>query len=204
MTGRPAAGGRAAGAARQGLIGRHDLVAALDRAVGKRVTVISAPAGSGKTSLLHAWAGRPGQDRRIAFMSVQPGQHDAQLFWLALLGAVRAATGGAEPPPAVPGFNGQAMVDKVLSELAASGGPFVLIIDDLHELNSAEAAGQLTALLTRLPPGLHAVLATRRDPPAAPAPASAGRGAGRDPRRAAALHRGRDPRAPGRRRDRAA
>ena len=98
-------------------------------------------------------------------MSVRPGQHDAQLFWLALLGAVRAATGGAETPPAAPGFNGQAMVDKVLSELAASGGPFVLIIDDLHELSSAEAAEQLTALLTSLPPGIHAVVATRRDPP---------------------------------------
>jgi LuxR family maltose regulon positive regulatory protein len=152
-------------AARSGLIDRHDLVAELDHAAGKRVTIISAPAGSGKTSLLRAWAGRSGQDRRTAFMSVKPGQHDAQLFWLALLGAVRAATGGAEPPPAAPGFNGQAMVDKVLSELAAAGGPFVLIIDDLHELSSAEAAEQLTALLTRLPPGVHAVLATRRDLP---------------------------------------
>jgi LuxR family maltose regulon positive regulatory protein len=164
-TGGPAAGGRAVVAARPGLIDRHDLVAALDRAAGKRVTVISAPAGSGKTSLLRAWAGRPGQDRRIAFVSVPRGQHDAQLFWLALLGAVRAATGGAQSPPAAPGFNGQAMVDTMLSELAAAGGQFVLIIDDLHELSSAEATGQLTSLLANLPPGVHAVVATRRDPP---------------------------------------
>ena len=129
-----------------------------------RVTIISAPAGSGKTSLLHTWAYRPRQDRRIAFLSVRPDQQDAQLFWLALLGAVRAATGGAEPPPPAPGFNGQAMVDKVRSELAAAGGPFVLIIDDLHELSSAEAAEQLTALLTSLPPGVHAVVATRGGP----------------------------------------
>ncbi|HYX57789.1 MAG TPA: LuxR C-terminal-related transcriptional regulator [Streptosporangiaceae bacterium] len=148
----------------KGLIGRHDLVAALDRAAGKKVTVISAPAGSGKTSLLHEWAERAGQQRRIAFMSVPPGQYDAQLFWLALLGAVRAATGGAEPPPATPGFNSQAMVDKVRSELAAAS-PFGLIIDDLHELSSAEAVRQLTALLTSLPPGVHAVVATRRDLP---------------------------------------
>jgi LuxR family maltose regulon positive regulatory protein len=163
--GGPAGGGRAAVAARPGLIERHDLVAALDRAAGKRVTVISAPAGSGKTSLLRAWAGRPDQDRRIAFVSVPRGQHDTQLFWLALLGAVRAAAGGAQPPPAAPGFNGHAMVDTTLSELAAAGGRFVLIIDDLHELSSPEAAGQLTSLLTSLPPGVHAVLATRRDPP---------------------------------------
>jgi len=113
-------------------------------------------------SAAEAWADRSGQDRRIAFMSVRPGQHDAQLFWLALLGAVRAATGGAEPPPAAPGFNGQAMVDKVRPELAASGGPFVLIIDDLRELSSAEAAEQLTALLTSLPRA-----STRSWPPAA-------------------------------------
>jgi len=56
-------------------------------------------------------------------------------------------------------------VDKVLSELEESGDRFVLVIDDLHELSSPEAAGQLTALLTRLPPGVRAVVATRRDLP---------------------------------------
>jgi LuxR family maltose regulon positive regulatory protein len=57
------------------------------------------------------------------------------------------------------------MVDKVLSELAAYGGPVVLIIDDLHELRSAEANEQLSDLLTNLPADVHAVVATRRDPP---------------------------------------
>jgi LuxR family transcriptional regulator, maltose regulon positive regulatory protein len=51
-----------------GLIDRGDLVAALDRAAARKVTVISAPAGSGKTSLLRAWAGRPGQPRRLAVL----------------------------------------------------------------------------------------------------------------------------------------
>jgi hypothetical protein len=63
--------------ARPGLIDRHDLVAAVDHAAEKKMTIISAPADSGKTSLLRAWAGRLGQGRRIAFMSVRPGQHDA-------------------------------------------------------------------------------------------------------------------------------
>ena len=83
------------------LIGRGDLLAALDRAVAKKVTIISAPAGSGKTSLLRAWAGRPGQSHRLALVQVHRDQHDDQQFWLALLGAVRQATGagsGAEPP----------------------------------------------------------------------------------------------------------
>ena len=158
------AGVRAAGVrpVSPGLIDRRDLLAALDEAAGKRVTVISAPAGSGKTSLLRAWADRPG--RRAAVLTVRPGQPDAQLFWLALLSAVRAATGGAAPSPAAPEFNGPAMVDKVRAEFAAAGDPFVLIVDDLHEL-TAEAGEQLTGLLTDLPPGVHVVVATRGEPP---------------------------------------
>jgi LuxR family maltose regulon positive regulatory protein len=70
-------------------------MAALNRAAQKRVTIIAAPAGTGKTSLLRAWADQAGQDCRIAFMTVRPGQHDMQLFWLTMLGAVRAAAGTA-------------------------------------------------------------------------------------------------------------
>ena len=71
------------------IVARDDLVACLDRAVAGKVTVISAPAGSGKTSLLRAWAGRPDRAHRIAFVPVRRGQEDAQQFWLALLSAVR-------------------------------------------------------------------------------------------------------------------
>ena len=148
------------------LIDRDDLLAALDRAAERKVTILSAPAGSGKTSLLRAWADGPGQPHRLAVVQVQRDQQDAQLFWLALLGAVRQASGTtsrAELPAATPDFNGQAMVDRVLSELAEHGGRVILVIDDLHELNSPEALAQLTRLLTNLPPHVHAVLATRRD-----------------------------------------
>jgi LuxR family maltose regulon positive regulatory protein len=148
------------------LINRNDLLAALDRAAAKKVTIISAPAGSGKTSLLRAWAHRPGQRHRLAVMQMQRDQQDAQQFWLALLSAVRqasATTNRAEPPAATPEFNGRTMVHRVLSELEDHGGRIVLIIDDLHELHSPDALAQLTRLLTNLPPNAHAILATRRD-----------------------------------------
>jgi LuxR family maltose regulon positive regulatory protein len=146
------------------LIDRGDLLAALDRATARKVTLISAPAGSGKTSLLRAWAHRPGERHRLAIVSVQRDQRDAQQFWLALLSAVRQAS-GAEPPTATPDFNGRAIVDRVLSELADQRRPLILVIDDLHELHSPDALAQLTRLLTNLPPGVYAVLTTRHDLP---------------------------------------
>src|SRR5260370_39805213 len=140
-------------------MGRGDLVAALDRAVARKVTIISAPAGSGKTCLMRAWADRPGQPYRLAGMQVQRDQHDAQQVWLALLYAVRhasATAGRAEPPAATPDFDGRAMVDRVLSELADAHGGVTLVIDDLHELHSQEALAHLTRLLTSPLPQVHA------------------------------------------------
>ena len=148
------------------LIGRDDLLAALDRAAARKVTIISAPAGSGKTSLLRAWADRPGQRYRLTVLQVQRDQQDAQQFWLALLDAVRHASatdGRAEPQAATPDFNAPAMVDRVLSELADAPGDIMLVIDDLHELTSPEALSQLTRLLVSLPPHVHAILTTRHD-----------------------------------------
>ena len=150
------------------LISRGELLGALDRAAARPVTIISAPAGSGKSSLLRAWADRAGPGgRRVAVVQVRRGQPDVQDFWLAVLGAVRQATGTAgeaELPAATPDFNERAMVDRVLGELARADGEITLVIDDLHELGSERGASGLTRLLTSLPPGVHAVLATRHDP----------------------------------------
>jgi len=148
------------------LIDRGDLLAALDRAAARKVTIISAPAGSGKTSLLRTWADRPDRPYQLAMMQVQRDQQDAQQFWLTLLSAIRhacATTSHAESPAPTPEFNGPAMVGRVVSELAGHRGRVMLVIDDLHALNCPDALAQLTRLLTNLPGGVHAVLATRRD-----------------------------------------
>jgi LuxR family transcriptional regulator, maltose regulon positive regulatory protein len=154
------------GSAAPRLIQRAGLVAALDRAAEAKVTLISAPAGGGKTSLLRAWADGPGQRSRLAVVQVQRDQQDSQQFWLAVLSAVRQVSGTAvdrDQPAATPDFNEAAAGARVLSELAEHRERTFLVIDDLHELTSAGALQQLTRLLERLPPNVHAILATRRD-----------------------------------------
>jgi LuxR family maltose regulon positive regulatory protein len=150
------------------LIQRGELLASLDAATAAKVTLISAPAGSGKTSLLRAWADGPGQSHRLALVQVRRDQQDSQQFWLAVLRAIRQADG---PPgegdqlAATPDFNAAAIGERVLSELAAHHEHTFLVIDDLHELTSPEALTQLTRLLHNLPRHVQAILATRRDLP---------------------------------------
>jgi LuxR family transcriptional regulator, maltose regulon positive regulatory protein len=150
------------------LIQRADLLASLERATAAKVTVISAPAGSGKTSLLRAWADGPGQQYRLAVVPVRRDQQDSQQFWLATLSALRQAAGtpgDGEKLVATPDFNEAAVSERVLSELAGHRDHTFLVIDDLHELTSPETLMQLTRLLDRLPQHVHAILATRRDLP---------------------------------------
>src|SRR5690242_21881067 len=98
--------------AARGLLDRKDLLHLLDRAVTKKVTVISAPPGSGKTSLLRAWSDRPGQHHRIALVSVPRDQQDAQQCWLAVLNAIRqwAATADSRTRTTPPGFDDDRLV----------------------------------------------------------------------------------------------
>ena len=73
------------------MLDREDLLQMLDRAVSKRVTMVSAPPGSGKTSLLRAWAARSANLRRVALVSVDRDQQDARRFWSAVLDAIRSS-----------------------------------------------------------------------------------------------------------------
>jgi LuxR family maltose regulon positive regulatory protein len=128
--------------------------------------VVSAPAGSGKTLLLRSWVGDPDLAERAAWVPVQGEERDPQRFWLSVLAALRGTAAGSKlvrPLTAAPGLDGWAVVERLLTDLGGLEDRVWLVIDDLHELRSAEALSQLELLLMRAPAGLRFVLATRHD-----------------------------------------
>ena len=140
----------------RGLLDRERLLKLLDEAVTRQVTVISAPPGSGKTSLLRTWIEDARAVHRVVFVSARR-EDDEQGFWLSLLAQLQQAR-----PTPTPVFSGAAMVDRVLSELREDSAPTVLIVDDAHELGP-DALANLATLLGRLDTHVHAVIATRHD-----------------------------------------
>jgi LuxR family maltose regulon positive regulatory protein len=131
------------------------------------VTLVSAPAGSGKTVLLRSWLHAAGLGDHAAWVSVDRSERDVQRFWLAVIEGLRAAVGTdafVERLAPTPEFEGSAVVERLLSGLQSLEEPAVLVIDDLQELASPEALAQLEVLLAQRPASLRIVLATRRDP----------------------------------------
>jgi LuxR family maltose regulon positive regulatory protein len=145
---------------------RRALFELLSSGVSGGVTLVSAPPGGGKTVLIRSWIDHAGLNDRVAWVSVERGERDAQRFWLAVVQQLRAAGADAlvEQIEPAPGFVGDTVVDRLVSQLGSLDELVVLVIDDLHELSSPEALAQLERLLALRPPLLRVVLATRHDP----------------------------------------
>ena len=153
----------AAPAVRDGVVVRPGLFQRLAEA--QRVAQVSAPAGSGKTVLIRSWIAQSGLAGRVAWVPV-PGQCDAQRFWISVTGALRdTAVGSAlvRALTAAPDLDGWTVVERLLEDLASLDDSIWLVIDDLHELSSADALRQLELLIMRAPPALRFVLVTRHD-----------------------------------------
>jgi LuxR family transcriptional regulator, maltose regulon positive regulatory protein len=160
--------GAATHAALPGVVARASLFARLSAVGGRAVTLISAPAGSGKTVLLRSWIAAEGLATRTAWVTVDRSEHDPQRFWLQVVDGLRAIAHAdelVEPRTPTPEFDGQAFVDRLIAELDGLDDQVLLVIDDLHELASSLAQRLLERLLARRPPHLRVILATRHDPP---------------------------------------
>src|ERR1700742_316877 len=136
-------------------------------AAGSRLTVLSAPAGSGKTWLLRDWAAEAAEPENVAWVSVERGEHDPTRFWVSVVEALRGTSAGAaavrvmEPTP---DLDGEGVVRRLADDLRALERPLLLVIDDLHEL-CPESARQLESFFSLAPPQLRFALATRSDLP---------------------------------------
>ena len=149
-----------------GLVARRLLFDRLSAAGAGAVILVCGPPGSGKTVLLRSWVASEGLADRVAWVSVERRERDAQRFWLSVIDELAGAVGEdglVERVTATPSFRGQAVVERLLSDLHSLERPVVLVIDDLHELCSEEALRWLELLLTALPAKLRVVLATRED-----------------------------------------
>jgi LuxR family maltose regulon positive regulatory protein len=152
-----------AGLGVRGIVSRPRLFERLGVA---RVTVVSAPPGSGKTVLLRSWISQAGVAERAAWVPVGRGERDPQRFWLSVLAALRQTGPGSalvQPLSAAPDLDGWAIAERLLRELAPLGDRVWLVLDDVHELGADQALRQLELLVLRAPPPLRFVLATRHD-----------------------------------------
>jgi LuxR family transcriptional regulator, maltose regulon positive regulatory protein len=158
VAGRVARPGGAGVVSRPGLFGRLGASA--------RVTVVSAPPGSGKTVLLRSWIGEAGLAERAAWVPVGRDEPDPQRFWVSVVGALRQTAPGSKlvrELTAAPDLDGFAIAERLLKDLAPLAERVWLVIDDVHELGSAQARRQLELLVMRGPPDLRCVLVTRHD-----------------------------------------
>ena len=128
------------------------------------MTVVSAPAGSGKTVLLRSWIGEAGVADRAAWVPVGRDERDPQRFWASVLGALRGTAPGSglvRELTAAPDLDGWAVVERLLKDLAPLAGPVWLVVDDVHLLGPDQALRQLELLMMRAPDALRFVLCTR-------------------------------------------
>ena len=154
---------------RPSLVPRPRLMEALNggMAMGCKLTLISAPAGYGKTTLISGWL----KERQIpsAWLSLDGGDNDPIRFLQYLIATLSSLSSGieAEAPGMLQGNQPpqfENIINLLVNELASLPGPFILVLDDLHVIQSESVQKILAYLLEHLPPQMHLALLSRTDP----------------------------------------
>ena len=134
---------------------------------GRKLTLISASAGFGKTTLVSEWI--DGCERPVAWLSLDEGDNDITRFLTYLVAALQtiapkigasalAALQFPQPPPT------ESILTALLNEIATIPNNFIFVLDDYHIIDSKPVDNALTFLLEHLPSQMHLVIATREDP----------------------------------------
>jgi len=151
-----------------GLLSRPRLVERLNQGAQRKLTLVSAPAGSGKSTLVAEWVAA--SRRAAAWISLDPGDNNPALFWTYVVTALRTARpdvgesalswlSSARPPAT------EWILTSLINEITANDQHVALILDDYHVIDAEPIHRAVAFLLEHLPPRMHLVIATRSDPP---------------------------------------
>ena len=155
---------------RRSLVARPRLSERLSRGAESVLTLVSAPAGFGKTTLLAEWLAVAAADgRSVAWLSIDQRDNDPALFWTYLIAALNTGVPGvgagalallqpSQPP-------GEAGLVALLNDLDAISNDVVLVLDDYHVIEARDVQDGMAFLLEHLPPQIHLVIGSRADPP---------------------------------------
>ncbi len=146
---------------------RPRLIERLNEGLHRKLTLISASAGFGKTTLVSEWLA--GCERPAAWLSLDEGDNDPARFLTYLVAALQtiaanigegvfAVLQSPQPPPT------ESILTALLNEITTIPDNFVLVLDDYHVIDAKPIDNALTFLLEHLPPQMHLVIATREDP----------------------------------------
>ena len=156
---------------RPDLVARPRLAARLDRGALARLTLISASAGFGKTSLVAQWlSSGPARNRTVAWIALDPADSQPAAFWAQVLAALQAAAVPAIGESILPLLESglaptEGVLAAVVNELSALPGELDLVLDDYHVIDDPDVHAGMTFLLDHLPPQIHVLITTRADPP---------------------------------------
>ena len=157
--------------ARSSHVLRPRLMARLRQGMDHPLTLISAPAGSGKTTLVSAWrASAAGRDVPLAWLSLDEQDNDPTRFLTYLVATLRTLKPELDEvafsmlqPPQLPPL--QPFLTGLINDLGELAKPSALVLDDYHVITAQPIHEAFTFLLDHLPPHLHLILLTRVDPP---------------------------------------
>ena len=146
---------------------RPRLIERLDESLHRRLTLVSAPAGFGKTTLLSEWVA--GCERPAAWLSLDRGDSDPSRFLAYLIAALQNVVADVgegvlgllqspQPPPM------DSILTALLNEISNVPNDFVLVLDDYHAIDAEPVDSALAFMIEHLPPQMHLVIATREDP----------------------------------------
>jgi len=153
---------------RANLVPRLRLVERLNTGLDKKLTMIAAPAGFGKTTLLSEWI--PKCPRFVTWLSLDEGDNDPAQFWAYFIASLQglhpdlgsSAFALIQSPQAPPI---KSILTELINDLIAFSNPFASVLDDYHFIDSQPIHEALIFLIDHLPANMNLVITTREDPP---------------------------------------